>query len=104
DRVAFVASISQLPGSLSVPGEAPVASYWWSETDVLGTTGTHPLQFRDTGPSSVVAVGRRPGVGLLAVVGYHRLGLADPYEVRIELDDPAAVLDLDQYGYVMNLL
>jgi hypothetical protein len=107
-RVAFVASIGHLPGSLSTPGEPPIASYWWSETDVLAGMGSsgnrHPLRIRDTKPSSVTAVGRRPGVGLLAVVGYHRLGLADPYEVRIELDDPASVLDLDQYGYVMNLL
>jgi hypothetical protein len=43
-------------------------------------------------------------VGLLVCVSYARRGLADPFEVRVELPDPDTVLSLDQYGFVMNLL
>lgn len=45
----------------------------------------------------------RPGIALVVCVAYMRRGLADPYEVRVEMPD-GAVLDFDQYGYLMNLL
>ncbi len=48
-------------------------------------------------------VATRPGIALVVCVAYMRRGLADPYEVRVELPD-STVLDLNQYAYLMNLL
>jgi hypothetical protein len=39
----------------------------------------------------------------MVCLGHARRGLADPYEVRVELPQ-GAVLDRDQFGYVMNVL
>jgi hypothetical protein len=61
-------------------------------------------------PAEVKAVGSTTevvpsGNGLFAVValGYARRGLTDPYEFRVELP-PDALLTLEQYEYLMNLL
>jgi len=62
-----------------------------------------PLELRRGIGGRADLVATRPGIALVVCVAYLRRGLADPYEVRVELPD-GAVLDLDQYGYLMNLL
>ncbi|HEX5543344.1 MAG TPA: hypothetical protein VFX60_17620 [Micromonospora sp.] len=62
-----------------------------------------PLEIRRGLGGRAVFVGNRPGIALVVCVAHIRRGAADPYEVRVELPE-GAVLDLDQYGYVMNLL
>jgi len=62
-----------------------------------------PLAVRRGVGGQVDLVAVRPGVALVVCVAYVRRGLADPYEVRLELPQ-GEVLDLGQYGYVMNLL
>ncbi|MBH0053133.1 hypothetical protein I6E74_02980 [Salinibacterium sp. SWN139] len=107
DSLVLVASVAQLPGSLSVPGEPPAAAYWWTETAIISgphSVQRHPCGISADGSTSVRVRARAEGIGLVAVVGYHRVGLADPYGVRITLADPEALLTAEQYGYVMNLL
>lgn len=105
-QLVFVVSISQLPGALSVPGQPPPAAYRWSRTELPAVSLKHrqPVELKQRAGGNCQINAVRPGVALVAVVGYARQGLADPYELRVELDDPDAVLDLDQYGYIMNLL
>ncbi|MFF4911222.1 hypothetical protein ACFY2T_40885 [Streptomyces sp. NPDC001260] len=62
-----------------------------------------PLEVRRGVGGRAELVATRPGIALVVCVAYVRRGLADPYEVRVELPDDA-VLDLDQYAYLMNLL
>lgn len=62
-----------------------------------------PLEVRRGVGGRVELLATRPGIALVVCVAHTRRGLADPYEVRLELPDDA-VLDLHQYGYLMNLL
>jgi hypothetical protein len=104
-RLLLLASVSQLPGATAKFGEPPPATFYWYETRI-----PHPIQGMDDpllftqrrGGRAKVHTGRT-GLSLLVCIGYARRGLADPFEVRIELPDDA-LLDMDQYGYLMNLL
>ncbi|MCM2424874.1 hypothetical protein [Streptomyces sp. RKAG337] len=62
-----------------------------------------PLTLSNDSNGRVRARAERDGLTLVVCLGYARRGLADPYEVRVELPDGER-LDPEQYGYVMNLL
>jgi hypothetical protein len=105
-RLLMLAAVAQLPGAAGKVGEPPPAAYRWYSTRVpapVPGTGDPLLIVQPRGGVSTVRA-NRAGVGLLVCVSYARRGLADPFEVRIELPDPGTVLSLDQYGFVMNLL
>jgi hypothetical protein len=107
-RLLVLASVSVLPGSGLQGGTAPPVAYRWQVVPVggEGTYGGSPVAPVTLTRSVGGRVQGRPaaeGLGVIASIGWSRTGLADPYEVKVGL--PAeAVLDLDQYGYVMNLL
>ncbi len=104
--VLALAAIAALPGGANRPDQAPPADFRWSLVDL--TPESHGQQLepafrlvrRGGGRIDVTAV--RPGLALLVCAAHVRRAGADPYEVRVEMDD--GVLTLDQYGYVMNLL
>jgi hypothetical protein len=105
-ELLLLASVSQLPGASSKLGEPPPASFHWYETRLpkpLAGTG-NPIVFSQRRGGRATVTAPVPGLSLLVCIGYARRGLADPFEVRIELDDPDALLNMDQYGYLMNLL
>lgn len=105
-RLVVLAAISQLPGAGGKAGEPPPASFRWYTTTVPspapGSAGAAKVVQPRGGRARVR--GELPGLALVVCVSYVRRGLADPFEVRVELADPQAVLDAEQYGYVMNLL
>jgi len=105
-RLLLLASISQLPGANAKTGEPPPASFRWYRTRVpaprLGVPD--PVRLLQARGGRVLVQGATRGVGLVVCVSYARQGLADPFEVRVELAEPDALLDLEQYGFVMNLL
>lgn len=111
NRLLLLAAVSQLPGATSIPGEPPASGFRWYATEIAPQEGVQdlPAVFVRRAGGLAELTGQRSGLLLLAALGYARRGLADPYEVRIELPDgegatPAPLLDMDQYGYVMNLL
>lgn len=105
-RLLLLASISQLPGSSGKVGEPPPASFLWYTTRVPGQFPgvAAPVQITQPRGGKATVRGATVALALVVCISYARRGLADPFEVRVELPDPDAVLDLEQYGYVMNLL
>jgi len=105
-RLVVLASVAALPGGSPGSGEPPAASYYWYAAQIPQPVpgAAPPVQLdQRRGGRATVRTGRM-GVSLLTCVSYVRRGLADPFEVRVEIDDPEVVLTLDQYGYLMNLL
>jgi hypothetical protein len=107
-RLLVLASVSVLPGSSASGGAAPPVAYRWQVVPI-GGDGTYggspvpPVTLTRSVGGRVQGRAAAQGLGVLASIGWSRTGLADPYEVKVGL--PAgAVLDLDQYGFVMNLL
>lgn len=107
-RVLLLAAVSLLPGRPPKQGEAPPAEFQWLTTEVPRPPADPdaeglPLSLLNSSGGRVEAVGQREGLALLVCLGHARRGLADPYEVRVEMpgDDR---LDRDQYSYVMNIL
>ncbi|WP_125130408.1 hypothetical protein [Microbacterium sp. 10M-3C3] len=105
-----LAAVSSLPGGSNRPGQPAPAMYRWAVIDL--TEDPEPVELGATAPNVTVTRGiggqlsfrtRRPGILLVVCVAYVRRGGADPYEVRIELPGDE-VLDVEQYGYLMNLL
>ena len=105
-RVLLLAAISQLPGASAKIGEPPPASFRWYTTRVPASSPglADPVTLLQARGGRGVVRGVTRGVGLVVCVSYARQGLADPFEVRVELDDADALLDGEQYGFVMNLL
>ena len=105
-RLVLLAAVAQLPGAAGKVGEPPPAAYRWYTTRVPAPIpgSGHPLAIIQPRGGVTTVRGTLPGVGLLVCLSYARRGLADPFEVRVELPDPDTVLSLDQYGFVMNLL
>ncbi len=101
----LLAGLSVLPGGANRPGQAPPAAYRWYVTELPAGDSEQagPLRLTRSAGSRAAVRARRPGLALVVCVAYLRRGLADPYEVRIEMPGDE-VLTLDQYGYVMNLL
>ncbi|WP_420451176.1 hypothetical protein [Ilumatobacter sp.] len=105
-EVVIVASISQLPASTAIGVGPPGASFYWYETRLPKAQpgSDDPLKILQARGGKAVVTTGRTGLALLVAISYSRRGLADPFEVRIELDDPTAVLERDEYGFMMNLL
>jgi len=108
DRLLVLASVSVLPGSALQGGAAPPVAYRWQVAPVggeatYGSSPVAPVTLTRTVGGRVQGRPGADGLGVIASIGWSRTGLADPYEVKVGLP-PGAVLDLDQYGYVMNLL
>lgn len=105
-RLLVLASVSVLPGASGKQGEPPPATFYWYTSrlprQIPGGAGPVVLEQGRGGRSFLRAV--EPGLAMLVCIGYARRGLADPFEVRIEVVDDDALLDMDQYGYLMNLL
>lgn len=105
DRLLLVAGLTRMLGPGT--GAARPSAYRWraaaasrfaqgSPVEVVGTTrGPH-----------VGLVARQTGPALVVVVVPLRTGAADPYQVIVTLPGGPGgpQLDLEQYGYVMNLL
>ncbi|MCX4650255.1 MULTISPECIES: hypothetical protein [unclassified Streptomyces] len=106
-RVLMLAAVSLLPGRPPKPGEAPPAEFQWLVTEVprppLPATDDLPLSLVNSSGGRIHAVAQREGLALLVCLGHTRRGLADPYQVRVELPGDAR-LDREQYSYVMNIL
>jgi len=125
-QLLVIASVSALPGGSSRPDEPAPAMYRWyvapfpppQPTDDGGDwsfgAGGRRLRIPNAWPRPAARLrrgnggraqldGLSPGIALVVCVAYLRRGLADPYEVRLELPD-GAVLNPDQYGYLANLL
>jgi hypothetical protein len=96
--IALVVSVTGLPGAgLNLSGRAG-AGYRWYCVPVTGL------------PGRVTAVGAatafqpaQEGLCALVVLGYQRAGLADPYEIGLDLPD-GAVLTLEQYEFLLNVV
>lgn len=105
-RLLVFASVSQLPASVTKIGEAPTATYYWYSTPVPSMApGQEKSIFlkQNRGGRATVA-NRSDGLSLLVCIGYARRGLADPFEVKIKLEDAGTILNAGQYAYLMNLL
>jgi hypothetical protein len=97
DSIALVIAVTGLPGAgLNLSGRAS-AGYRWYCLPVRGL------------PGRVTAVGAatafqpaEEGLCALVVLGYQRAGLADPYEILLDLPDGVA-LTLDQYEFLLNV-
>jgi hypothetical protein len=97
NSIALVVAVTGLPGAgLNLSGRAS-AGYRWYCLPVRGL------------PGRVTAVGAatafqpaEEGLCALVVLGYQRAGLADPYEILLDLPDGAA-LTLDQYEFLLNV-
>ncbi|NEW69886.1 hypothetical protein [Streptomyces rhizosphaericus] len=104
DRLLVLAAVCLLPGAVPKPGEAPPSEFRWSSTEVpMSSSADPPLRLVNTKGGRIQTRAERDGLALVVCLGYARRGLADPYEVRMELPEGVR-LDRDQYGYVMNLL
>lgn len=105
-RLLILASISQLPGSVNLVGTRPPGTFYWYGTELPVATEDlpRPVEIVQSRGGRATVESIRPGLALLVAIGYERVGLADPFEVRVELERADAVLDADQYGYLMNLL
>jgi len=94
--IAVVVSVVGLPGAgLNLSGRA-AAGYRWYCPPLRGLPGVVSV----VGSSTVF----RPadeGLSALVVLGYQRIGQADPYEVLLELPEEAA-LTLEQYEFLLN--
>ncbi|MFJ8675628.1 hypothetical protein [Streptomyces sp. NPDC093589] len=107
-RVLLLAAVCLLPGRSPKQGEAPPVEFQWLTAEGPrppadpGAEGL-PLSLLNSSGGRVEAVGHREGLALLVCLGHARRGLADPYEVRVEMPGDAR-LDRDQYSYVMNIL
>lgn len=101
-----LAAIATLPGGANRPDQAPPADFRWSLIDLTpeahGQQLEPPFRLTRRGGGRVDVTAVRPGLALLVCAAHVRRAGADPYEVRIAMDE--GVLTLDQYGYVMNLL
>ena len=97
-RPVVVVSTRGLPlGGLNLSGQRTSGISWHA----LPVTGL-PAALDGAGPARTV----RPadvGVSVLVAVGFQGSGLADPYQVRLELP-PGATLGLDQYEFLMNVV
>ncbi|MGW0411249.1 hypothetical protein ACWDZX_08120 [Streptomyces collinus] len=107
-RVLMLAAVSLLPGRPPKQGEAPPVEFQWLTTEVprpLTDPATEglPLSLLNSAGGRIQASGEREGLALLVCLGHARRGLADPYEVRVEMPGDAR-LDREQYSYVMNIL
>lgn len=105
-RLLLFASVSQLPASVTKVGEPPTATYYWYSTPVPSTTPGQAKSIyldQNRGGRAIVH-NRSDGLALLVCIGYARRGLADPFEVKIKLEDASTILNADQYAHLMNLL
>lgn len=132
NRLLVLAAVGPLPGVPGSPGEPPPAEFRWQNTELMAPPPPPAEPGRAADPGSpagpeqpappdgpppvpppltlsnalgggVQAQPVRDGLALLVCLGFARRGLADPYEIRVQLPDNVA-LDPEQYGYVMNLL
>ncbi|MFF0792256.1 hypothetical protein [Streptomyces spiralis] len=105
NRLLLLASVGLLPGRPPKPGERPPAEFQWFTTEVPqpSAPGSLPLALVNSTGGRINVDAAREGLALMVCLGHTRRGLADPYEVRVELPE-GAVLDRDQFGYVMNVL
>jgi hypothetical protein len=105
NRLLLLAAVCLLPGRPPKHGERPPAEFRWSTTEVPAPSagGSPPLSLVNSTGGRIDVTAAREGLALMVCLGHARRGLADPYEVRVELPQ-GAVLDLDQFGYVMNVL
>ncbi|WP_030795944.1 hypothetical protein [Streptomyces sp. NRRL S-337] len=105
NRLLVLASVSLLPGRPPKPGERPPAEFRWFTTEVPEPSAPNslPLTLVNSTGGRINVNAARDGLALMVCLGQARRGLADPYEVRVELPE-GAVLDGDQFGYVMNVL
>jgi hypothetical protein len=102
-RLLLLGSVSTLPGAVARTGAPPPAAYRWYSIELPAPSGQSPVVLRDKRGGRVKAEPGKGGLALLVSLAQARRGRADPYEVRVGLPT-GAVLDLNQYGFVMNLL
>ncbi|MET9894367.1 hypothetical protein ABZZ47_29935 [Streptomyces sp. NPDC006465] len=105
NRLLLLAAVCLLPGRPPKYGERPPAEFRWFTTEVPepSAPGALPLSLVNSSGGRIGVTAAREGLALMVCLGHARRGLADPYEVRVELPE-GTVLDRDQYGYVMNVL
>ncbi|TMV00041.1 hypothetical protein [Streptomyces sp. DASNCL29] len=111
DQLLLLAAVCLLPGRPPKQGEVPSAEFRWFTTEVpapppsseLHTEAACPLSLVNTTGGRIEVGAAHDGLALMVCLGHARRGLADPYQVRVELSE-GALLNRDQYGYVMNVL
>ncbi|MEU6273015.1 hypothetical protein ABZ871_11475 [Streptomyces populi] len=105
NRMLLLAAVCLLPGRPPKYGEKPPAEFRWFTTEVPTPSppDSLPLSLVNSTGGRIGVTAVREGLALVVCLGHARRGLADPYEVRVELPGDT-VLDRDQYGYVMNVL
>ncbi|MEU8471615.1 hypothetical protein AB0F30_27535 [Streptomyces sp. NPDC029006] len=107
-RVLMLAAVSLLPGRPPKQGEAPPVEFQWLTTEVPRpptdpAAGGLPLSLLNSAGGRIETRAEREGLALLVCLGHARRGLADPYQVRVEMPGDSR-LDREQYSYVMNIL
>jgi hypothetical protein len=95
--VALVAAVTSLPGAgLNLSGRSGVG-YRWYCLPIEGLPG----RVTPAGAATVFQPAA-DGLSALVVLGYQRIGLADPYEILLNLPD-GAVLTPEQYEFLLNV-
>ena len=95
--VALVVAVTGLPGAgLNLSSRSGVG-YRWYCLPIEGLPG----RVTPAGAATVFQPAA-DGLSALVVLGYQRIGLADPYEILLDLPD-GAVLTPEQYEFLLNV-
>lgn len=97
NRLHLVVSSAALPILTTNLAARRTAGFVWRALPV--TEGTRTI--RGAGSRGLWQSG--PGIGAVAVVGYARQGLTDPFEYRVTAAE-GSTLDIAEYEYLMNAL
>jgi hypothetical protein len=96
--VAVTVSVTGLPGVGLTLASRRTAGYRWYALPMRGLAGRVPA----TGAQASFQPAD-DGLTLLVVLAYRRSGLADPYEVRLELPE-GVTLTPEQYEFLLNVV
>lgn len=96
-RLVLVAGAIALPLLASNLASRRTSGFVWRAMPV--TAGEYSV----TGSGTRALFNGRPGIAALAVVGYARLGLTDPFEYRVTAEE-GVTLDIAEYEFLMNAL
>lgn len=110
DMIVLVVGVIGLPEVGANLSGRRTTGFRWYVVPIYPTI-TDPDSLKEADKGKIQAIGSRttlttplvPALSALVVVGHARRGLADPYEIRVDLPETAQ-LNLLQYEFLMNLL